>query len=140
MSVLAMILTTAMVVPGNGPELVSGEVEESPHFDGQWVGVWRNAYGGTFNARVFVDGKTCNIEIFPKSGRQRLPSLQIIDEGGGKCRGQMVSWRKEPFLGIYEQHGDYVILAYCEAEVGRPLSHDSFGHYLLILHRVKPRR
>ena len=45
-SALAMILMTAMVVPGNGPEKVSGEVEQEQRLDlsGEWEGTI--TYGG----------------------------------------------------------------------------------------------
>jgi hypothetical protein len=35
-----LVLMMAMVVPGNGPEMVSGEVEQRLDLHGKWKGAW----------------------------------------------------------------------------------------------------
>jgi hypothetical protein len=44
-SALAMILTAAMAVPGNGPEKVSGEIEDGLNLGGKWEGILYHRMG-----------------------------------------------------------------------------------------------
>jgi hypothetical protein len=53
MSTLAIVLTAAMVVPGNGPEMVSWEMEQGLDLSGEWEGVMKGmlANHDTFRLR-----------------------------------------------------------------------------------------
>lgn len=46
MSALAMILTAAIVVPGDVPEKVLGEIEQRLDLSGEWEGTWESHQRG----------------------------------------------------------------------------------------------
>lgn len=132
MSALATILMAAMLVPANGPEKVSGEVEERLDLSGEWEGTSTNgSLSGVVRlvkdkATEYVPASKCSI------------AFKVIDEGGGRMR--IPHWRRE-LLGIYRyQDSDHVII--CVNQHGpRPQSYRcGDGQALLILHRVKPRK
>ena len=139
MSVLAMILTAAMTVPMNGPEKVSGEIEQRLDLRGEWEGTWQDATTGKGGVKAkaemladdFYCAKEPNLTFF-------RGFAEPYDEGAGKMRFELEAG---DMLGIYQQDGDRVILCLGEVSGTRP---DSFQvrkrRILLILHRVKPRR
>jgi len=132
MSTLVLTLA-AMVVPGNGPETVSGEMEQALDLRGEWVGYewdeWRTIWAmevrrGELSGRSLLD----NALFFPVL-------FQMVDEGGGKLRFL-------DRLGIYQQDGERLIIC-----LGRFAIHEhpkffrgGEGQELLILRRVKPRK
>ncbi|MGH7221633.1 MAG: hypothetical protein ACRELF_00220, partial [Gemmataceae bacterium] len=77
MSAVAMILTAAMVVPGSGPEMVSGEMEQGLDLGGEWKGIWGGAQGGYVNVR-FNEGI---IELTEDNGEGLGARVSFIDEG-----------------------------------------------------------
>lgn len=145
MSALAMILTAAMVVPGDGPTMESGEVVQLPQplnlRECWWEGFYQSPKGRWLPAASNVlcgpdfvieatlpNGSHCAVLHLDKS---------LIDEGNGK-----LSIAKEvAYLGIYKQEDDRVIISLRPAEKGYPTKFGAGdGQSLLILHRVKPRK
>ena len=136
-SALAMVLMVAMAVPGNGPEKVSGEVEqERLDLRGEWRGELRSKSHG-------VPPMSHEVEL--AGGRVRLRAhgktisdapCQITDEGSGRLR---IKVRHLESLGIYRWDGDRLTISYKLNDLGWP---NSFrvdeDQSLLILHRVKP--
>jgi hypothetical protein len=140
MSALAMILTAAMMVPGDWPEKVSGEVRKPQQLDlrGEWRGI-RKTEKDKYEVYASEGMGSLSCRRLPK-GRQGpfYLSPRITDEGGGKLR---LIWWDNPCLAIYEQDGDRLTICFRDARKGRPISfRSSDGHDLLILHRVKPRK
>jgi hypothetical protein len=128
MSTLAMILTAAMVVPGDGPKMESREIEQGLDLSGTWE--------GTFHA---IDGEVWTIHL--TRARCRCESKRAMseydnpfrDDGGGKLHIHNRPGR----LGIYRQEGDHLII--CLGDEYRPTTfRTTDGQNLLILHRVKP--
>jgi hypothetical protein len=133
MSALAMILAAGMAV-GNGPEKVSGEMEERLNLSGEWEGELYHACGTSFT--VSYQGGT----LIATNGEQvETMHVQFIDEGNGKLRGTEKG--KGDALGIYKWERQSLIL--CIGLSGRPRP-SSFQqddeHSLLILRRVKARQ
>ncbi|SRR5579885_3146663 len=128
MSALAMILTAAMVIPGDGPEKVSGEVERSPQpldLRGEWA--WIQGFGADPMCPALV------------TGSDMIRFFDIIDEKGGKVRFQY------PFcctyLGIYKRTKTEVVISFREASKGRATSfRTGDGQELLILRRTNIRK
>ena len=135
MSALAMVLTAAIVVPGDGPEKVSGEIEleQGLNLSGEWQGVlyhWGETYKG--NGWIHEDGEFAF--IYRRFGNIPFatPAGLVKDEGNGYLQiGE--------YVGIYEQRGDR--LRMCLSFDGpRPTSFrigNDNAQCLLILRRVK---
>jgi hypothetical protein len=133
MSVLAMILTAAMVVPGDGPKMESGEVEQQLDLNGVWQGIIK--YGDKTRDVIFNDSGLCVWE----GGNGSLSLWEVHDEGQGRFR--FVEDSRRTYAGIYEQREDYLAICYRKESEGRPASFRATdGQGLLILHRVKPRK
>jgi hypothetical protein len=133
-SALAMVLTAAMAVPGNGPETVSAEMEQGLDLSGRWEGVYINADEGMMEARLRDGG----IGLATGEGGSFIKSI-FTDEGGGSVR--FILNDAAPYLGIYEQQEDDIVICFRFTDDGRPTSiRVADGPYLLILHRVKPRK
>jgi hypothetical protein len=135
-SALALVLTAAMAVPGNGPEKVSGEVVQEPQrleLIGEWEGIWEWDRSGLRGRASIRDGYLSrSVKNIKFAWRYRLASIK--DQGDGKFSIDGIR------LGIYRQHGNNLTLCFREKE-GRPTSFRAGdGQQLLILHRVKPRK
>ena len=136
-SALAMILTAAMVVPGNGPEKVSGEVEQQGlDLRGEWKGSVMDAPNKVFGAALAAGELGRGYDW----GWEEIPFLTFTDEGAGRFRV-----RTRPGLvrlGIYWQEGYRLVFCLGEYDGKRPRSFDPIPHEqtLFILHRVKPRK
>lgn len=138
MSALAMILTAVMMVVGDGPEKVSGEIILRPEpldLRGDWKGKLTTG-GKTFEGKM----KGLVFVLTPKE----TPFLDlrdcITDEGNGKFSVGYDA--KNPiFLGIYMHEGDKLSICLRLPKFGRPTQFTS-GDFcnLLILHRVKSRK
>jgi hypothetical protein len=137
MSALAMILMAAMVVPGDVPEKVSGEVSSvEKALLGEWKGTWE------------VNGKVLEVQMEIEKGWVGYLSIgvcarsrtEITDVGSGKFK---LRWFSTTYLGIYKQEEDKVVLCLRRASRGGyPTSfraEDRQELYILhrILHRVK---
>ena len=139
-SALAMVLMAGMVVPGNGPEKVSGEVEQRLDLCGEWKGTWEDDEGVVMRAFVSpaergVDG----VSILGTTDRRfrYIPVYALIDEGHGRL--QMTA--NCGYFGIYKVRNDIIVIAFRLADEGYPVSfRGGNGQNLLILHRVKPRK
>jgi hypothetical protein len=138
MSALAMILTAAMAVPGDGPESVTGEVARSQPLDlrGEWRGTVRNYYG--LYATVQVGGGRLKSEdkTMPGGFAADCP-VSFTDEGNGQLRMRLND--DQIYLGIYRQEGDRLIA--CFSREHRPSEFRlAEKQGLIILHRVKSRK
>ena len=133
MSSLVVMLTAAMAVPGSGPEKVSGEMTDGLDLHGEWEGTLQG--DNIFCRAVIREGKLITHDGTGKTGSNRL---QVVNEGDGKIR---ISLDWTVCLGIYEQRGDDLLIAYRWHELGRPsfLGKDKKQGFL-ILRRVKPRK
>ncbi len=128
MSALAIILTAAMIGPGDGPEKVSGEVKQGLDLSKEWEGTVRSEQGEM--GRVRIDRRVIVIEW--ARGSVGLPTSNIIDEGGGKLL--FVGKR-----GLYRQVDDSLVI--CIGDVSRkPLSIGAVQGHLIVLRRVKSRK
>lgn len=144
MSAMAMILTAAMMVPRNGPEMESGEmVQESQPLDlsGEWEGVWWFHTDG----QLQVHSRDSRLVGVRKPGANNwvgsaIDTCDFIDEGHGRLRGTWDLTNSE-IRGIYRQDRDRLILCFSQTPRLRPTSFQVGGtQHLLILHRVKPRK
>jgi hypothetical protein len=124
-SALAMVLTAAMAVPGNGPEMVSAEMEQKLDLRGEWV-------------IPLPDGSEITA-----SGEDITHAWKLRDEGNGHFRMTLTFLGSEaPMEGTYRQDGDQIALSV------RDTADDPFdtgrwsggGIHYIILHRVKPRK
>jgi hypothetical protein len=136
MSTLVLMLTAAMAVPGNGPEMVSAEMEEGLDLRGRWEGIWHLKSHRVRSVEVWpVDGW---LEIHAKDD-DWFHMVKPRDEGSG--RASLNFNDVAVFPGIYRQDGDHIIICYREDGNRRPSSFRAGdGQELLILHRVKPRK
>ncbi len=131
MSVLAMILTAAMMVPGDGPEKVSGEmVQERLDLRGEWEAIL--FHGGKIvsgQARI-LRGLLVTWE--GKGGRGSFFWSDVpVDEGKGK-------FRIGDSLGIYQYDGNRLRICFDDGAGDRPTSFlPGKNRVYLILHRVK---
>jgi hypothetical protein len=133
-SALAMVLTAAMAVPGNGPERVSGEMEGRLDLSGEWEGFCFDASGRTYPAELGDGGLDL---MAGKQWHWSIPLVNLIDEGDGKFHIPDVP----RIQGIYRQHGDHLLLCFRIGSGERPTSfRGGDGQDFLILHRVKPRK
>jgi hypothetical protein len=119
-SALAMILTAAMAIPGDGPEKVSAEMEQGLDLSGTWKG---------FNGdRVMEDRFKLLI----------AKSDSWVDEGAGQVRFKI---RGLTYYGMYEQRGDRLKICFAGGGKDRPTRFQGgCGQTLIIVHRVKPRK
>jgi hypothetical protein len=137
MLALAMVLATAMTVPGNGPEKVSGEMvrERQPlNLQGKWKATvyWR---GPVIKGEASVVEQQFRVEFGKNNHVEVRAWRKPIDEGNGNLRmGRN--------LGIYEQDGNRLRICISTLDdESRPTSfHADEKQCLLILHRVKPRK
>ncbi len=124
MSALAMILTVAIVVPGDGrSEKVLGEAVKPQVLDlkGEWM--------------VTFDSIDKSLRI---NGQEFMRSLKVRDEGGGNLRMTVSrNGKKCPCLGIYRQEGDKVLISWCPEERGRPTGFQKTVN-IITLRRVQP--
>jgi hypothetical protein len=133
-SALAMVLTAAMAVPGNGPEKVSGEVEQGLDLRGEWEGTWRNpGWPGEADDLIYLSGTKFSISV---KGSPFISFYHtIVDEGDNKLRFS------EGLAGIYRQDGGRITICLRAADKGRPTDFQAGnGQHLITLHRVKPRK
>jgi hypothetical protein len=132
-SALAMVLTAAMVVPGNGPEMVSAEMEQRLDLRGEWEGTWHYSVEGT--RRVVITGN----RLFFITGACAVGRPFVcVQESAGTFRAH---WDGEACLGIYRYDGGRLLLCVREASKGYPTSFRAGAvQDLLILHRVQPRK
>ncbi len=134
MSALAMILTAAITVLGDGPKKVSGEMEHERQpldLKGQWkaVAYWRGQV--IKGEAALVDGE------FRVKGRgnnqvHNIYFGKMVDEGRGNLR-------MGACLGIYEQDGSRLrICVGTLDDKSRPVSfHPVETKCLLILNRIE---
>jgi hypothetical protein len=135
-STLAMVLIAAMAVPGNGPEMVSGEMkQERLDLSGEWVG-----------ERRFGDGQIWQTELSKgefkfKEGKELvslLPVEFIKDEGNGRLRIDF-PLIEVTILGLYKRENGRIIMCWGELRKERPSSFRAAkAESILILHRIKP--
>jgi hypothetical protein len=132
MSVLAMILTAAVVIPGDGREKVSGEMTAPRRLDlrGDWEAIVyrrdgvRRGHAGFSKDRWFI------VSWCGWNWSRVMEYEEVIDEGDGHLRTKHC-------LGIYEQHVDNLRICIADGE-HRPMSFRTDDkQLLLILHRVK---
>src|SRR5262245_34117632 len=103
MSALMLILTAAMVVPGDGPEKVSGEVSEKEQgldLKGKWEGSLHTIlpdHSYFTGPATYQDGKLTAVDLWGPEAQK----VVFIDEGNGKCRGRIVE-EDQDVLGIYK--------------------------------------
>lgn len=139
MSALAIILTAAMAIPGNGPEMELGEVAETQRLDlsGEWEGLWEPGDGTIWQAEL----EDCRFEATRGNGPQvwfQVWEQHITDEGGARIRIEVGC---HVHLGIYKQQNDRIVVCYGKHGQARPTSFRAVdGQSLLMLHRVKPRK
>jgi hypothetical protein len=127
-SALAMVLTAAMAVPGNGPEAMSAEMEP-PGLDlsGEWEGTYGTDGKQTWNARLIGD----TLSLWNRQNKCRM-TIRFVDEGGGKLRFGMGG--NPPLqLGTYKDEGDRVVISYGYGPKRNQKA-------ILVLRRVKPRK
>ena len=134
-SAFAMVLMAAMVIPGNGPEKVSGEVKQGLDLSGEWEGSWDRGTGLIYKANLRENrlvGKRGNGSIhFPRFivEEDGEGAIRVTVGGGGVCKG------------IFRCEGDHVLICFRNSHTLRPTSFQAgHGQELLILHRVKPRK
>lgn len=121
MSALAMILTAAMVVPGDGRERVSMEMVQVFDLSGEWKARWIDDRWGV------------GIETAP----HKLLANTVF-EGVNKLR---ITYRGGCHLGIYKEEANHVVICLREPGRGRPRDFRvKPDQELLILHRAKPRK
>lgn len=142
MSALAMILTAAMMVPGDGSgwEKTFAEVVAAPaplDLRGEWKG------------RVLVKDKEneSEVEVTITNGRMQVQSegrsvggdLEVLFNREGKVR---FKWATKTCHGIYRQEGDRFVLCLQQDDkygAGYPTSFRAgTDQTLSIFHRVKP--
>ena len=131
-SALAMILAAGMTVPGDVPKQVPEEMEQGLDLRGKWKGFARDDKGLPQQAEM-IDGR---VILSTRNSATKFASFK--DEGGGRFRMDL---SRRTLLGIYRQDGDYLALCFRDFKEGGPTEFQGGGgSYLLILHRVKPRK
>jgi hypothetical protein len=143
MSALAMILTAAMMIPGDGPEKTSGKVSEKERgldLKGKWE--------GSLGIKL-PDGSPSTVPVTYQDGKLTAGDLEeaeavkmkvlFIDEGHGKCWCRYAATGKDA-LGIYKWQRDQLFICISEGK-GRPTNFMvEETSTLLTLHRIKPRK
>ncbi|HEY7428473.1 MAG TPA: hypothetical protein VH682_29845 [Gemmataceae bacterium] len=139
-SALAMFLMAGMVIPGNGPEKVSGEVEQRLDLSGAWEGTIQGYFEHHDKSAVrCVDGQ---VYVMHPTRNTVLDKYLALDEGRGRVRMKWDSneWLGD-WLGIYRQGSDHVAICIGGDPGNRPTElKPEDGQCLIILHRVKPRK
>jgi hypothetical protein len=139
MSALAMILTAAMIVPGDGPKMVSGETKQRLDLSGVWVGEWKSG-GSDRDTPLRVRLRK---GVFVAKGDNwdrpdKIKITKVIDEGNGNIRFTL---GLESCVGIYHQEADRLSICFCIVPQDRPTSFRPREYqWLFILHRVKRRK
>ncbi len=131
MSALAMILTAAMVVPGDGPEKVSGEmVQERLDLRGEWEAILFHGGKKVSGQARILRGLLVTWE--GKGGRGSFFWSDVpVDEGKG-------NFRIGGSLGIYQYDGNRLRICFDDGAGDRPTSFlPGKNRVYLILHRVK---
>jgi hypothetical protein len=141
MSTLVMVLTAAMVVPGDGPERLSWEIEQGLDLSGEWEGIWWFHTDGqlqvTSRGSRLVGTRKPGVDGWVGSS---IDTCNFIDDSHGKLSGTWDLSGAE-IRGIYRQDGERLILCFSKAPHSRPTSFEVGGNqHLLLLHRVKPRK
>lgn len=139
MSALAMILTTAMVVPWDVPGKVSGEMVQEPlNLNGKWEGSLHTKLPDNTDSTMPVTYQDGKLTIVNEA---EVAKVLFIDEGKGKCRCRIEEEDSEALLGIYKWQRDQLLLCFNVNGKGRPTNFMvERTKSLLILHRVKPRK
>lgn len=142
-SVMAMVFTAAMAVPGSGPGAVCGEMEQRLDLRGEWEGTLKSAWGDTHPTRLVMKALRSGVTLYlgERTAEDRYFLGTLTDEGGGSQRRAVLAVREgeAPLYIIYEQEGDYLTICWRRWE--RPCSFRAGNNQdLLILHRVKPRK
>lgn len=129
MSALAMILAAGMVL-SDGPERVSGEMEQGLDLRGEWEGALSDNTGIT---KTTV--RRTSLVLHLDRGLTSL-SWEVEDEGQGKLRMRFNGAR---YLGIYHQEGDRLIICFGCPNGPRATSlRTEHYQHLFTLHRVRP--
>jgi hypothetical protein len=140
-SALAMVLMAAMAIPGNGPEMVSAEMEQGLDLRGDWEGTCKTSDGTDWEAQLhFPRFSTRRGHLtLTAGGALNFQAVTLTDEGAGRLR---ITWSDGViFPGIYEQQDDRAVICFSRAERGYPTEfRGGDGQHLLILRRVKPRK
>lgn len=134
MSALAMILTAAIAVPGDVPEMVPGEMVQEPQplvLRGEWQGIWYNADGRNHVAVV----RPYRPNWISATCGAGYPFVCYMD-GPGAFRGEIFG---KKVLGIFRQESDRLTLCFREVGKGRPIVfRRSDEQHLIIIRCVKP--
>jgi hypothetical protein len=137
MSTLVIVLTAAMAVPGNGPDMVSGETRQGLDLNGRWEGTLQaNGQIQPVRGQLEIERGAVTLRILENTVRG---PFAVIDEGEGRLRLKMFEIN---YFGIYQQGGDRVVLCLRRAKRGGyPTSFvASDDQAVFILHRVKSRK
>ena len=124
---LSVVLTLSI-----GPERISFEVSPPGPLvlTGRWEGSWSREGDAEYGAE-YRDGRL----TFPMTPAWTVP-FRMVDEGNGQFRARLGAM---DVLGIYQRHGDRIVLCFRGAERGYPAKIvDEDRHDVLILHRVRP--
>lgn len=140
MSALAMILTAAMVIPGDGPEMASGEIRQGLDLSGEWVGTVKSSDGHVTGDVQLRNGKlrvVAKITYCLPEVRTFEKDWVYVDEEEGKL---LLFESRRP--GIFRQHRDRVTICYHVMEgKERPTDFQTGeGRVFYFLHRVKSRK
>jgi hypothetical protein len=135
MSAFVLILAAGMVL-GDGPERVSGEVEQGLDLSGRWAGILRTDYGVT--REVEIRDEDQEVLIRRDGSLEHYGWFGAWDEGAGRL--SMV-WRGEFWLGIYKQEDDQLTICIRLGSEVRPTEFTP-GDWqnVFILRRVKARK
>lgn len=143
MSTLVLVLAAGITVSGNGPEMVSGKVEQRLDLSGEWKGTWQlpdGQFTPAFSTEQRIPGVPEGGIIVGEEWDGRSIFIRrdsLIEEESGYFSLRFKGRRGS--LGIYQQDGDRVVLCFRIAGKGYPRSfRGGNGQHLLILHRVKP--
>lgn len=134
-SALAVVLTAAMAVPGNGPEMVSAEMEQGLDLRGEWEGWLDNGAGLIYTANLKENRLVARRGV----GSIQFPRFLVKEDGKGTIQVTLGSGRV--IKGIFRYEGDGVLICIRPDGNGRPKSFQADDNqFLVILHRVKPRK
>ena len=137
MSTLVMVMAAGMM-PGDGPEKVSGEIVQGLDMRRLWEGLWIDSDGIWRKAELNL--RECELigerlpGQIPGDISQTLGFLSIKDDGAGHIR-------LGDDLGIYNQDNTCLIICFRDHRKGYPTSfRGGNGQNLLILRRVRTRK
>jgi hypothetical protein len=158
MSVLAMLLTAAMVIPGNGPERVSGETEQSQgqrvDISGSWEGIawsdnsiWKAEVSNCSLVLTAVFGEATSRDS-KAHGWDRWEIGEIpkqLKSGKGKLIIQKEPYNQcfdcRMYEAIYRWDSDLLVICFSRIELGSPTSFQAGkNQFLVVLRRVKPNK